>query len=142
MPSNVRVSSVGDSHAMGRSRLKIKLAAIAYVSSRHGIDADIVLSNAGRALLHETAFDYYEEVTGPLPHKRPAFAPLQRDDAKLNLAANAYVNVRHGVDADAGLSRAGLALLCSMAIEYCETLLRVDPRKRSVDPQLLHEEAR
>jgi hypothetical protein len=136
MPSNVRVSSVGDSHAMGRARLKLKLSAIAYASSRHGVDSDAVLSNAGRVFLHKAALDYYEALTGATLHKRPADPHLQRDDARLNLAAIAYANARHGVDADAGLSRAGLALLCSVAIEYCEALVSADPRKRPIDPHL------
>jgi len=136
MPSNVRVSSVGDSHAMGRGRLKLKLAAIAYVNSRHGIDSDAVLTRAGRVFLHTAAFEYYEALTGAPHHKRSIDPQRESQDVKLDLAAIAYVNARHGIDADAGLSRAGLALLCSIAIEYCEASTHADPRKRPIDPHL------
>jgi hypothetical protein len=137
VPSNVRVSSVGDSHAMGRGRLKIKLAAIAYVCSLHGVDASVDRTRVGLVGLHIAAFEYYEELTGTDPRARPA-EPLHNAKIthKLALAAMAYVNARHGVDADAGLSRAGLALLCSVAIEYCESIAGADPRKRPVDPHL------
>ena len=120
---------------MGRARVKLKLAAIAYVNSRHGIDADIRLTRAGLALLYNTAIDYYEALTGADPKKR-LVPDLQLDNVKLCIAAIAYVNARHGVDADAGLSRAGLALLCNAAIEYCEALMGGHPKKRPVDPHL------
>ena len=55
---------------------------------------------------------------------------------RLKLAAIAYVNARHGIDADVGMSRQGLALLCSMAVEYTEALTGADPRDRPVDHQL------
>lgn len=55
---------------------------------------------------------------------------------KLKLAAIAYTNARHGVDADAGMSRAGLALLASAAIEYYEALTGAKPSQRPVDPYL------
>lgn len=80
MPSNVRVSSVGDSHAAGRARLKLKLAAIAYVNARHGIDADVGLSRAGLALLASAAIEYYEALTGADPSKRPVDPHLQLDN--------------------------------------------------------------
>jgi hypothetical protein len=55
---------------------------------------------------------------------------------RLKLAALAYTNARHGVDADVGMSRAGLALLCASAIEYYEALTGADPRDRPIDHQL------
>jgi hypothetical protein len=136
MPSIVRVTSTGDSHAMGRARVRLKLAAIGYVNSRHGIDTDAGLTRAGRALLYTTALEYYEAVTGADPKKRAVEPDFKIDNPRLNIAAIAYVNARHGIDADVGLSRAGLALLCNAAIEYCEVLMGGAPRKRPIDPAL------
>jgi hypothetical protein len=81
MPSNVRVSGGnGDSHAAGRARLKLKLAAIAYVNARHGVDADVGLSRAGLALLASAAIEYYEALTGADPHRRPVDPHLHQLD--------------------------------------------------------------
>lgn len=77
MPNHVRVSSVGDSHAAGRARLKLKLAAIGYVNTRHGIDADVGLSRAGLALLAQAAMEYGEALTGADPKQRPIDPHLQ-----------------------------------------------------------------
>jgi hypothetical protein len=137
VPSNVRVSSVGDSHAMGRGRLTLKLCAIAYVCSLHGIGASVERTRTAVTDLHIASFEYYETLTGADPRSRPGEpSGNSRITDKITLASMAYVNARHGVDADAGLSRAGLALLCSKAIEYCEALTSADPRKRPVDPLL------
>jgi hypothetical protein len=134
MPANVRVSGNGDSHAGGRARLRLKLGAIAYVNARHGLDADAALSSDALSLLCSAAFEYYEVVTGADPRKRPIDPHLQRDSGKLKVAAIAYVNSRHGIDADVGLARAGLALLCHAAIEVYEALMAAPPRKRAADP--------
>lgn len=80
MPPNVRVSSNGDSHAIGRARVKLKLAAIAYTNARHGVDADVGLSRAGLALLCATAIEYYEALTGTKPDAR-LVDPLLSDGA-------------------------------------------------------------
>ncbi len=75
MPSHVRVSNngggSGDSHAAGRARLRLKLAAIAYVNARHGVDADAGMARAGLALLAQAAMEYYEACTGADAGKRP-----------------------------------------------------------------------
>ena len=74
MPSNVRVSSNGthsDTHATARARVKLKLAAIAFVNARHGIDAEPGLVRAGMALLSQAAIEYYEALTGSKPSQRP-----------------------------------------------------------------------
>jgi hypothetical protein len=55
---------------------------------------------------------------------------------KLKLAAIAYSNARHGIDADVGLSRQGLAILAQAAVEYYEALTGADPAKRPIDPYL------
>ena len=81
MPSNVRVSSNGhgNTHEAGRARLKLKLAAIAYVNARHGVDADAGLSRAGLALLASAAIEYYEALTGADPNRRPVDLHLQNE---------------------------------------------------------------
>lgn len=137
MASGVRVmvSNTGDSHAAGRARLKLKLAAIGYVNVRHGIDADVKVCRAGLALLCNTALEYYRALMPAGPAAVVGSGDL-RGTEQIQLAAVAYVNARHGVDGDAGLARAGLALLCSVAIEYSESRVGADPKKRPVDPQL------
>jgi hypothetical protein len=134
VPNNVRVSSTGDSHAAGRARLRLKLAAIGYVNVRHGVDADVAQARAARTDLRGVAIEYYEAVTG-IRLKRP-LDHLQFDNGVLERAAIAYVNARHGVDADTGLARAGLALLAQAAMEYYEMITGADPKQRPVDPHL------
>jgi hypothetical protein len=79
MPSHVRVTQNGDSHAIGRARLRLKLAALAYTNSRHGIDADPGLSRAGLQVMCLAAIQYYEALTGADPAKRPVDPSLQLD---------------------------------------------------------------
>lgn len=79
VPPSVRVPTNGDSQAAGRARQKLKLAAIAYVNARHGIDADIGLSRTGMALLAQAAIEYYEAIMGADPRKRPVDQHLQLD---------------------------------------------------------------
>lgn len=82
MPSHVRVNgSGGDSHAAGRARVRLKLAAIAFVNARHGIDADQGLARAGLALLCSAAIEYYEAAIGADPRKRPVDLNLPLDGA-------------------------------------------------------------
>ena len=150
MPSNVRVtnpggSSNGDSHAAGRGRLRLKLAAIAYSTARHGIDADVRLLRSALALLCLAAFEYYEACTGADPSKRPvdpyldfdngkrASAAVERARDRLQLGAMAYGGARHGIDADAGMARAGLAIIAQASMEYYESFAGAEPSKRPVD---------
>jgi len=49
----------------------------------------------------------------------------------LCVVAIAYASSRHGVDADVGMAREGLAMLCQAAIDYAESLPREDAAKRS-----------
>jgi hypothetical protein len=137
MASGVRVmvSNTGDTHAAGRARLKLKLAAIGYVNVRHGIDADIKVCRAGETLLCMAALEYYRALLPSAPPINVGSGDLRATE-QLRLGAVAYVNARHGVDGDAGLARAGMALLCSVAIEYAESRIGADPKKRPVDPQL------
>lgn len=81
MSANVRVSGGnGDSYAAGRARVKLKLAAIAYVNARHGVDADAGLSRAGLALLANAAIEYYEALTGADSKHRPVDPGLRLDN--------------------------------------------------------------
>lgn len=125
----------GDSLAAGYGRQKLKLEAIGYVSARHGVDADADLVMSGFSFLAQAALEYYEALKGVSPKNRPSDPYFLIDDVdvpeaararqRLKLAAIAYVNARHGMDADHGMSRAGLALLAQAAIEYYEVLAAI-----------------
>jgi hypothetical protein len=81
MSATVRVSGGnGDSRTAGLARLRLKLAAIAYVNARHGVDADAGLSRAGLALLASAAIEYYEALTGTDPKHRPVDPGLRLDN--------------------------------------------------------------
>ena len=133
MPPHARHPGTGDSLAAGHGRQKLKLAAIGYVNARHGVDADVDIARAGLALLTQTALEYYEALMGASPKNRPADPYFLIDDVdvpeatrarqRLRLAAIAYVNARHGIDADRGMSQAGLALLAQAALEYYEVIM-------------------
>jgi hypothetical protein len=149
MPPHARHSGTGngnDSLAAGHGRQKLKLAAIGYVNARHGVDADAEIALAGLALLAQTALEYYEALMGAAPKNRPADPFFQLDDVdvpeairarqRLKLAAFAYVNARHGIDADQGMSRTGLALLAQAALEYYEALVVAAPKRQpSAEPR-------
>lgn len=77
MPTKVTLSQTGDSHAIGAARLRLKLAAIAYVNARHGVDADVGMSRAGLQLLCSAAVEYYEALIGADPRDRPVDASLR-----------------------------------------------------------------
>ena len=148
MPPHARHSGngQGDSLAAGHGRQKLKLAAIGYVTSRHGVDAEADIAHAGLMFLALMALEYYEALMGVSPKNRPTDPYLQFGDVdvpevsrarkRLQLAAFAYVNARHGIDADAGMSRAGLALLAQAALEYYEVLVAAAPKQKSADPHL------
>lgn len=133
MPSHTRVNG-GDSHAAGRGRQRLKLHAIGYVNSRHGVDADIESARAGLTRLCQMAVEFVETLSG-VPLKRRVDL-YQGDSELLKFAAIAYVNARHGIDADVGMAREGLAFLCQAAIDYVESLPREDSTKRSSNPHL------
>ncbi len=135
MPSHARATG-GDSHAAGRARQRLKLAAIGYVNARHGVDADVESARAGLALLCQMAVEFVETLPGAQLKNRRVDLYSQGDNETLKLAAIAYVNARHGIDADVGMAREGLALLCQVAIDYVESLPREDPTKRSDNPHL------
>lgn len=128
MPAHVRVNG-GDSLAAGRSRQRLKLYAIGYVNARHGIDSSEELVQAGCKLLRQAALDFVDALSGSLLRTRRYDS--QGEDETLKLAAIAYVNSRHGIDADVGMAREGLSLLCQAAIDYVESLPRDGGVKRS-----------
>jgi len=132
MPLQPRAVSGGDPHAAGRARQRLKLAAIGYVGSRHGVDADPDLSRAALALLCQIAHEFVESLGTMRKKRRDREGHIE----PLKLAAIAYASARHGIDADVGMSREGLALLCQGAISYVESLPdeEVAP-KRTADPR-------
>jgi hypothetical protein len=140
VPTHVRVSGTGDSHAAGRSRVVLKIGAIGYVSARHGIDTDARFARLARTRFRFAAVEYYEVVTAADPKNRPANLQQLIENGlngDLEVAGIAYVSARHGVDADVGMSRAGLAILAQAAMDYGHEILtgaRMDPKKRPADP--------
>lgn len=134
MPVHARVSG-GDSHAAGRARQHLKLAAIAYANARHGVDASVELARAALAFLCQKAVEFVDALSGSAPRGRRI--DLQHGDHEtLQLAAIAYASARHGIDADVGVAREGLALLCQSAINYDESLPKEEMPKRSVHTRL------
>ena len=118
-----------DSLAAGRGRQRLKLAAISYVNTRHGIDADADLVRAGVKHLCKTAIEYVRTLPGDLLQNRQVDLHQHGDAETLKLAAIAYANARHGSDADLGMTREGLVLLCQAAIDYTGTLPLTDSRR-------------
>lgn len=128
MPVHTRVNG-GDSLAAGRARQRLKLAAIGYANARHGVDADVELSRAGLTRLCQGAVEFVEALSGTsLTNRR--IDPRQGDSETLQLAAIAYTSARHGIDADVGMAREGLAMLCQASISYVESLPWEDSSKR------------
>ena len=144
MPFHTRVSGGGDTHASnphaaGRARQRLKLAAIGYVNARHGIDTDIDLARAGLMVLCQMAIEFVAALPGTHLKNRRIDLYAQGNHEMLKLAAIAYVSARHGIDADVGMTREGLALLCQAAIDFVESLPREDQPnqpKRATDPHL------
>lgn len=134
MPSHTRVNG-GDSHASGRARQHIKLAGIGYAAARHGLDATPELVSASRRFLRQKAIEFVTTLPGTALKNR-RLDPSCGDSEMLELAAIAYASARHGIDADVGMAREGMALLCQAAIDYVESLPREDAPKRSVNSHL------
>lgn len=130
MPVHARASG-GDSLAAGRARQRLKLLAIGYVNARHGVDADVDLARAGLVRLCQGAVEYVDTLEGGTALKdRRIDLQRQGDSVSLQLAAIAYASARHGIDADVGMARDGLALLCQEAIGYVASLPWEDLPKR------------
>ena len=136
MPPHARVSG-SDSQGAGRGRQRLKLAGLAYYNVRHGIDADAESARAARMFLRKMAIEFVGTLPGTYLKNRRLDLYTQGDDEMLVLAAIAYASSRHGIDADVGMTREGLALLCQAAIDFVESLPRDDQStKRSTDPHL------
>jgi len=135
MQARARVGGGGDSLAAGRGRQRLKFAAIGYASARHGVDADDDLVTAADALLRKMAVEFAEALSGPRKNRRPDLH-LQGDSEMLRLCAIAYASSRHGIDADVGMAREGMAMLCQAAIDFDESLPRDESPKRSGNAHL------
>jgi hypothetical protein len=127
VPVHARVS--GDSQASGRGRQHIKLAGLAYNSARQGIDATVEKAHAASVFLRRKAIELVATLPGNLLRNR-RLDPNLGNSEMLELAAMAYASARHGIDADVGMAREGMALLCQEAVNYCETLPMEDQPKR------------
>jgi hypothetical protein len=135
MPAHARVNG-GDSHAAGRGRQRLKLGAIGYAHSRHGIDTNDDKIRAAVAFLCQMAIEFVAALPGTYLKNRRLDLYAQGDSEMLQLAAIAYAAARHGVDADVGMAREGLAILCQAAIDFVESLPKEDQAKRATDPHL------
>lgn len=81
------------------------------------------------------AIEYVGALPGSLLRGRRIDQPLQGNVEGLQIAAIAYESCRHGIDADVGMAKEGLAMLCQAAIDYVATLPLEEPR-RSAELQL------
>jgi hypothetical protein len=136
MPPHARVNG-SDSQAAGRGRQRLKLAGLAYYNVRHGIDADVESTLAARMFLRKMAIEFVGSLAGNYLKNRRLDLYTQGDDEMLVLAAIAYASSRHGIDADVGMSREGLAMLCQASIDFVESLPKDDQSKRpATDPHL------
>lgn len=131
MPSHTRVTGIDSPAAQGRARQRLKLFAIGYVNARHGIDASVDRAQAALFSLCQTAIEFVEALPGSLLKNRRIDLYRQGDNSTLQFAAIAYAHARHGIDADVGMAREGLALLCQASIDFVESLPREDLAKRS-----------
>jgi hypothetical protein len=129
MPSHTRVSG-GDSLAAGRGRQKLKISAVGYYAARHGVDATVESALTARKWLRRMALEFVATLPGDLLRNRRLDHP--GDDEMLCNVAIAYASVRHGIDADVGMAREGMALLCQEAINYSESLPMEEAPKRSI----------
>ena len=112
----------GDSIQAGQARVRLKLGAIAYASAQVGLDVDAKLARVALGALIEAGIRYWEAVTGK---RFTAKVDFTRAD-ELRVAALAYVNARHGVDANIEIARAGMGVLCEASINYCQDLQQED----------------
>lgn len=139
MPFPARVNG-GDfnsnSPAAGRGRQRLKLGALGYAHSRHGIDADLDRARVAVMILRKRAVEFVMTLPGVLiSSRRYDLLIAQGDSTLLEFAAIAYASARHGVDADVGMAREGLVALCQEAIDFVESVPREEP-KRPTDPHL------
>lgn len=107
------------------ARVNLKLAALAYVGTRHGADACEAFVRDGTLALCGAARAYVRALTG---RELSSWAHKEQDDARrrsihgLEMAAIAYDKARHGSDSAVEFVRAALGMLCQAAITFCETM--------------------
>lgn len=134
MPAHARTSG-SDSLAAGRARQRLKIVAVGYAGARHGIDADEALVRGAAAALRRAAIEFAQLL--PDAARRRVDLHHQVNDEVLRIAAIAYWGARHGIDADVGMAREGMAFLCQGAIDFYELLPLEDATsKRSTNPHL------
>jgi hypothetical protein len=133
MPPQPRMPSGGDSAAAGRARQHLKISALGYYASRHGIDADEARVKSARDFVCQIAIVYAEAVM-PVKNRRTDLYRQTSCERLLDVAI-AYGECRHGNDADVGMTREGMAMLCQEAVNFYEALpLKEDAAKRSTLP--------
>ena len=129
MPALGRSSGSSDPQATGRSRQRLKITGLGYAHSRHGVDADLAHVRGAVLVMRQAAFDYAASLPGSQLRGR-RFDPSQGDSTMLENAAIAYAAARHGVDADVGMAREGMAMFCQAAVDYAESAARDDQPRR------------
>lgn len=125
-----------DTHAIAQRRVRLKLAALAFVGSRTGADAQGLVGR-GLEFLALCAAEYVRELVGGTGHidPRDLFTDEQHIGG-LRMAALAYAETRHGSDSTTKFTESGLAMLCEQAIMYCEGLPAWGRGRRAYDPLL------
>jgi hypothetical protein len=139
--NNVRVFHKGarpgdhlDTHQIAHARVSLKLAALAFGESRHGVDSGD-LCPAALLVLCQAAVKYVEELSGNVLPKRFEQRLETADNRNLRNAATAYASTRHGADSGQSFVSAGLARLCQSSIRYVE-MLTGESKAHLVDPAL------
>jgi hypothetical protein len=130
MPPQARVNG-SDSQASGRARQRLKLGAIGYVNARHGVDTDADLARGALMTLCQRAVEFVASLPGGNLKNRRVDLLSQGNRLQLQLEAIAYGSARHGIDADVGMAREGLASLCQAAIDFVESLPKDAPSRGS-----------
>jgi hypothetical protein len=93
------------------------------------VDGDVELVRAALTRLCQGAVDFVAAAAPSAVKNRRIDRPGNSE--MLQVAALAYANARHGIDADVGMAREGLAMLCQASISYVEALPWEDTVKRS-----------
>ena len=120
----------GDSLAAGQGRQRLKLLAIGYATSRHGVDGELALVRVAILRLCQGAVEFVAAAAPEIVKKRRI--DRQGNSELLQVAALAYANARHGIDADVGMAREGLAMLCQAAVGYVESLPWEDAKRANL----------
>lgn len=135
-PKGVRAPSRESAGA----RVRLKLFALAYVESRHGVDASPGLCWDALVLYCQSALMYVASLEGRDPSSMPIDRTIQDDRgaagvrtmgggdrvamarAELKIAAMGYEATRRGADSYTQGGHAAIAMVCQAAIRYAEAL--------------------